>query len=313
MIQKKLEKLVKQDHTQNSASTVLNLTIDKMHEAAEKRKSFNIPVIGITGSEGKTTTKRMLSSILSQRGLVLETPLDSLSTSTVTSTLLQLNDQYNYVILELGIDNQEQLKKAIEISNPTTGIVTNVGESSLIDLSDKYHLADAKVELVRKLPSNGFALLNIDDEFVSGMEAFCSTQRIIKFGLNAKAHFGASNLIYLGPEGMEFTVNDYYTFHLPIYGSTSVSNALAAIATARVLNFEFEEIKAALERNFELLPGRGNLINLNDIFILDHTYNATINSVTKACESLVQFRNFSNNLILVLGDLEGVGSHSAKV
>jgi UDP-N-acetylmuramoyl-tripeptide--D-alanyl-D-alanine ligase len=313
MTKKQLEKLYSDEISLNPSKDISDYVEKNLLKVKELRKNFHIPVIGIAGSQGKTTTKRMLSAILSARGRVLETPLDSDSASAVTATLIQLNDSIKYVILELGMVNQEQFKRSVEVSQPTAGIITNIGESNLIDLSEKFVLADVKVELIRKLPPEGFALLNIDDELVSGMEAFCSTPRIIKFGLNSKAHFYASNINYLGPDGMEFHVNDYYRFHLPIYGSTSVSNALAAIATGRILNFEFDEIKLALEKNFELLTGRGNLINLKDVYILDHTYNATVNSVTKACESLVQFRKFSKHLILVLGDLEDLGKFSFKI
>ncbi len=284
-----------------------------LRKVKEFRKNFEIPIIGITGTEGKTTTKRMLSSILVQRGPVLETPLDCTSASVVTSTLLKLNHSYNYAVVELGIINRNQFKLAVEIAQPNAGIVTNIGEAHLPGVGDKYIIADAKVDLIRNLPPDGFAILNIDDELVSGMEAFCPSQRVIKYGLNAKAHFGASKLKYLGPEGMEFFVNNYYKFRLPIYSSTSVSNALAAIATARALGFEFEEIISGLEKNFEMLSGRGNLIDLGDIFILDYTYNATVNAVTKACESLVNFKKFSKNLILVLGDLENLGQLSLKI
>ncbi|MEJ2635329.1 MAG: Mur ligase family protein, partial [Calditrichia bacterium] len=284
-----------------------------LRKIQEIRRNFSLPVIGVTGAEGKTTTKRMLAAILSQRGAVLETPLDCNSASVVTSTLLKLNKDYKHAIIELGIINGDQFKLAVEVAEPNIGIVTNIGEAHMASLGDKYLIADAKVELIRQLPENGFAVLNIDDELVSGMEAFSPTQRVIKFGFNSNAHFFASDIKYLGPEGMEFTVNNYYKFHLPIYSSTSVSNALAAISTARILNFEFEEIKQGLENNFELLPGRGNLVDLKDVYILDHTYKATVNAVTKACESLVQFKKFSKHSILVIGSMDELGNSSEDI
>ncbi len=278
-----------------------------LRKIKEFRHNFNLPVIGIAGADGKTTTKGMLSAILSKRGPVLETPLDCSSASTVSSTLLKLNESHKFALVELGIINPEQFKLAVEIAAPNIGIITNVGEAHLANLGDKFILADAKVELIRQLSSEGFAVLNIDDDLVSGMESFSPTRRVIKFGFNTSAHFFASDIKYLGPEGIEFTVNNYYKFNLPVYSSTSISNALAAIAVARILNFDFEEIVSALRENFQLEKGRGDLISLQDLFILNHTYNATINSVTKACESLVQFRKFSKKSILVLGDIENLG------
>ncbi len=313
MTKKEMEKLYSEEISLITSPEYTDYVLLNLRKIQEIRRSFNLPVIGIAGAEGKTTTKLMLSAILSQRGKILETPLDCDTASTVTSTLLKLNQDYRYAIIELGIINREQFKLAVEVAEPDIGLITNIGEAHLANLGDKFLIADAKVELIRQLPSTGFAVLNIDDELVSGMESFSPTRRIIKFGFNNSAHFYASDINYLGPEGMRFVVNNYYPFHLPIYSSTSVSNALSAISTARILGFEFDEIKKGLEQDFKLLPGRGDFINLGDIFILDHTYNATINAVTKACESLVQFKKFSKNSVLVLGSLEGLGKSSDKI
>ncbi len=314
MVNKKdIDKLYSEEISLIPSREYSDYVILNLRKIKELRRTFKGQVIAISGTEGKTTTKRMLSAILKQRGEVLETPLDCNSASIVTSTLLRLNSSFQYAVLELGIINREQFKLAVEVSEPEIGIVTNIGEAHLDTLGDKYSIADSKIELIRRLPPKGYAVLNIDDDLVSGMESFSPTHQVIKFGLNSNAHFFASDLNYLGPDGLEFVVNNYYKFHLPIYSSTSVSNALAAIATARILNFDFDEIKTGLENNFQLLPGRGNLVNLGDIFVLDYTYNATINAVSKACESLVQFKKFSKNLILVLGSLENLGSQSHNI
>ncbi|MFZ0390122.1 MAG: Mur ligase family protein, partial [Calditrichia bacterium] len=218
-----------------------------LRKIKELRKNFNLPIIGISGAEGKTTTKRMLNAILSQRGEVLETPLDCNSASVVTSTLLKLKPSHQYGLIELGIVNPEQFKMAVEVVQPSVGVITNIGEAHLANLGNKFLIADAKVELIRNLPSTGFAVLNIDDELVSGMDTFSPTRHVIKFGFNSSAHFTASNIRHLGPDGMEFLVNNYYKLHLPIFSSSSVSNALAAISVARILNFSFDEIKNGLE------------------------------------------------------------------
>ncbi len=284
-----------------------------LRKIKEYRRNFDIPVIGIAGADGKSTTKGMISAILSQRGPVLETPLDCDSASVVSSTLLQLQKNHKYSLIELGIINRQQFELAVALAQPSVGVITNIGEAQLAKLGDKHLIADAKLELIRQLNQDGYAILNIDDELVSGMETFSGTPRIIKFGFNKAAHFYATDINFLGPEGIEFTVNDYYKFVLPVYSSTAVSNALAAIATARALNFEFDEISDGLKKNFKLISGRGNLLQTDGIYILDHTYNATINSVPKACESLVQFRKFSGNLILVVGSLEDLGKVTQDV
>ena len=222
------------------------------------REQFDIPVIGIAGTEGKTTTKRMLMAILGDDGTVLETAPNCSTAWGVTSTLLKLNQRHRAAILELGIVNPQQFKLAVEVAKPTIGVVTNIGEAHLASQGDKYLIADAKLELIQGLDSQGVAILNLDDDLVAGMARFSPSQRVVKFGFNKNAHFFASNIHYLGPEGIAFDVNDYYRLHLPIYGSTAIYNALTAIAVARVLGIEFADIKRGLENNFSVMSHSGN-------------------------------------------------------
>ena len=271
------------------------------------RLKFDIPVIGIAGAEGKTTTKRMLSAVLSKTYKILETPPDCSSTTGVTDTLTKLDKSHQLAILELGIIKKDQFIKAVKVSQPNIAVVTNIGEAHLASMGDKYLIANAKTELVRRLPKDGCAILNIDDDLVSALANFSPTPRVIKFGLNPNAQFYANKIQYLGPEGIVFYVNSYYPFHLPIYSSTSIYNALTAISVARYLGVDFADIQFALEQNFSLLPHRGNLLKKKDVYILDYTYDATVNSVNRACESLVQFKPYSHQLILVIGDLSNPG------
>ncbi len=271
------------------------------------RRKFDIPVICIAGSEGKTIAKRMLTAILRPKMRILETPPDCSTTSGVTSTLLKLDESYDLAILELGIVNPDQFEWAVKVSKPTIGIITNIGEAHLATLGDKYLIADAKVELVKQLPKDGYALLNIDDDLVSTMGKYARTPNIIKFGLNHNAQFYATKIDYRGPDGLVFYVNGFYRFHLPIYNSALIYNALTAIAAARLLGIEFEAIREGLENRFSLLEHRGNLIKCESGYILDYTYDATVNSVTKACESLAQFEKYSEKLILVIGDISEPG------
>lgn len=275
------------------------------------RKCFKIPVIAIAGSEGKTTTIQMLLAILEPFYNVLRTPPNCSTDSGVTATLLKLNKTHDIVLLEFGIVNPDQFRRAVWVAEPNISVITNIGESHLASMEDKYLIADVKLELLKKLPEDGFAILNIDDDLVTAMAKYTPTAHVIKFGLNKNAHFFANNIRYLGPEGIRFYVNDFYELHMPIYNSAFIYNALTAVSVARVLGMEFSDILQGLEKNFKLLNHRGNLIIRDDVYILDYTYDATINSVTKACESLVQFKPFSSQLILVIGDLTNPGPQVA--
>jgi UDP-N-acetylmuramoyl-tripeptide--D-alanyl-D-alanine ligase len=220
---------------------------------------------------------------------------------------LKLDESHECAIIELGIVEPIQFERAVQVLEPTIAAITNIGESHLATYGDKYLIADAKLEMLRKLPRDGYAVLNIDDDLVSAMTKFSGTSNVIKFGLNKNAQFYASKIEYLGPNGIVFYVNGYYPFYLPIYSSAAIYNALTAISVARILGVEFSEIKEALESRFSLLEGTGNLIKQKNSYILDYTYDATINSVHKACESLVQFNPYSRKLILVIGDISNPG------
>ncbi len=289
---------------ERDAEEYIRLNLRKIRS---NRRQYDIPVIGIAGSEGKTTTKRMLTAILAQRFNILETPPDCSSTSGVTSTLLNLRESHQLAILELGIVDPKQFQWAVEVAEPNIGVITNIGEAHLASNGDKYLIADAKIELIRNLPEDGCAVLNIDDDLVSAMGRHATTHKIIKFGLNKNAHFYANQIEYLGPDGISFQVNGFYPFHMPIYSSASIYNALTAISVARVLGVEFDEIQDALQNRFRVMEHRGNLVRKKDVNILDHTYDATVNSATKACESLCQFKPFSKKVILVIGDLSNPG------
>ncbi len=245
----------------------------------------------------------MLSAILKPTHNLIETPPNCSTTSGVTSTLLRLNDSHQVGLIELGMVESKQFERAVRVVEPNIAVVTNIGEAHLASLGDKYLIADAKLELVRSIPPNGYAVLNIDDDLVSGMGRFSPSSKIIKFGLNKNAHFYANNIQHFGPDGISFKVNGFYPFHLPIYSTASIYNALSAITVARILDIEYDQIQEGLENRFSLLERRGNLIKQDKLHILDYSYDATINSVTKACESLVQFKSFAKKLILVIGDI----------
>ncbi|RMI17498.1 MAG: UDP-N-acetylmuramoyl-tripeptide--D-alanyl-D-alanine ligase [Calditrichaeota bacterium] len=278
-----------------------------LRKIREHRRQFDIPVVGIAGAEGKTTVRQMLSAILSPHYRLLETPPNCDTTSGVSSTILKLNETHELALIELGMVHPQQFDWAVQISAPNIGVITNIGEAHLSSMGDKYVIADAKIALMRLLPEDGYAVLNIDDELVNQLGRHARTSRIIKFGLNPNAQFYAGNIRHLGPEGMRFQVNGFYTFHMPIYGSAQIYNALAAIAVARILGLEFEAIQEGLERRFSPLPHTGNLIRKSDLYVLDYTYDATVNSVTRACESLAQFRPYSDRLILVVGNMREAG------
>ena len=143
---------------------LIRLNLEKIRQ---NRLKYDIPVIGITGSSGKTITKSMLRSILDPEGLIIETPMNCQSSISITSTIRKLNNSYKYALVEFGIQNEEKLERAVHVSQPTIGIVTNVGEAHLAYLKNRYNIAAEKSELIRRLPENGVQPVNGCDAAVN--------------------------------------------------------------------------------------------------------------------------------------------------
>lgn len=277
---------------------LLNLKRIKNH-----RLKFDIPVIGIAGKHGKTITKRMLTSVLSEKGKILETPLFSRTATNVTSTLIKLNENYDYVLLEFGIQHEQQFKLAAEIAQPNLVVFTNIGETNYAYLGDRVLVSEIKAELIKNLPPDGVAVLNFDDDLCNMLEKYAQTPNVIKFGLNPNSHFHASDLKYLGPEGIKFKLNSLFDVHLPVFSISEIYNALAAIATTRGLGIDIEESLSLLEKNFVIPPGRGNLVEANNFRILDFSYDASPDTVSKAARALIDFKKYSSNLIMIIGEM----------
>jgi UDP-N-acetylmuramyl pentapeptide synthase len=284
----------------SSTEYLIRLNLEKIRQ---NRLKYDIPVIGITGSNGKTITKAMLRAILDREGLILETPMNCESSITVTSTIRKLNDSYRYALIEFGIQGEEKLERAVHVTQPTIGIVTNVGEAHLAYLRNRYNVAAEKSELIRHLPNDGFAILNKDDELASEMAKISPTENIIRFGLSRKADFFATDIKSLGKEGTSFKLNHTYDVKMRIFSISDVYNALAAIAAARVIGISFEDIFDRLSR-FNLPEGRGRLIEMDGHLLLDDLYDHSITSARKAVQTLLGLKKSVEKTGLILGDLE---------
>lgn len=278
---------------------LIRLNLEKIRK---KRMQYDLPVIGITGSNGKTITKTMIAKILSPIGAVLETPYDCQTSYKVTSTIRSLNESHKFAVIELGIHSQENIDRAIYVTEPNIGIVTNVGDAHLAYLRNRYNIAATKNALIKKLPADGFAILNKDDELTNEMIKISSTKNIVRFGLSREADFFASDIQNLGPEGTKFKVNHTFDLKMKIFSISDIYNALAAISAARVLGISFDDIFERLSQ-FTLPDGRGRVLDLDGKILIDDLYDNSVNSARKAAQTLLGFRNHSDKLGLILGDL----------
>ncbi|MGB9612793.1 MAG: UDP-N-acetylmuramoyl-tripeptide--D-alanyl-D-alanine ligase [Candidatus Margulisiibacteriota bacterium] len=262
--------------------------------AAYHRSKFKIPIIGVTGSCGKTTTKDMIASILSQEMPTLKNEENYNNEIGVPLTLLKLTKRHKAAIIEMAMQRLGEIKELAKICKPTIAVVTNIGEAHLAFLKSKKNIAKAKSEIFYFLKRGDFAVINQDDEYFEHLKSKAKRKgaKIITFGLLEKA---------------EVTPKELRGIKLPIPGEHNIYNALAAIAVAKILKIKKSSIKKGLE-TFNPSSHRMHLIDLpRGIRIIDDTYNANPSSMAAALKTLAHEFQVSGRKIAVLGDMLELG------
>jgi UDP-N-acetylmuramoyl-tripeptide--D-alanyl-D-alanine ligase len=265
--------------------------------AAVHRPKFNFPIIGITGSVGKTTTKDMLASILSQRYKTLKNEENFNNEIGVPLTLLKLNQQHQAAVIEMGMQGLGEIGLLAQITRPTVTVVTNIGEAHLEFLKTKKNVARAKAEIFRYLTSQDYAVINQDDEFFEHLRSIAKEHaaKIVTFGLLEKA---------------DITTADLAGINLPVPGEHNIYNALAALAVAKVLHLNKKQIKTGLEK-FHPSSKRMEVINRADgVKIINDTYNANPQSMAAALKVLAGTP--AQRRIAVLGDMYELGAKTTS-
>lgn len=275
------------------------------------RMRFSIPVIGVTGSNGKTTTKDMLASILGRKYKVCATKKNFNNEIGLSLTLLSLESDTDVCVVEMGMRGLGQITELTDIAVPTMGIVTNVGTSHIGILGSRENIAKAKKELIDALPADGTAILNGDDPLVSRMgEGFSG--RIVRYGLNQGEDVIGRGISYQN-ETTDFTCicgSESFPVCLNLLGIHNVYDALAAVAAANILGVTKEQMQLALQ-SFVPSEQRQSLVNIGGFMILDDSYNANPLSMKMAFQSLKQLKG--NHYYFVLGDMGELGAYEKEL
>jgi len=277
--------------------------------AAYWRRQFELKVIGITGSVGKTSTKELTASILSQRFITLKNPGNLNNEIGLPLTLLQLTNHHQVAVLEMGFYIPGDIAKLCEIALPQIGIVTNVGTVHAERAGSIEAIAAGKSELVQALPPapEGVAILNFDDERVLPM-AQKTDARILTYGLDPQAELWADEIESMGLEGircrMHFHGEDFY-ITAPLIGRHSVYTLLRSAAAALCLGFSMPAIFDAL-KNSQLQLRITTVQSASGALILDDTYNASPDSTVAALNLLA---DLDGRKVAVLGDMLELGQY----
>lgn len=268
------------------------------------RQRFNIPIVAITGSNGKTTTKDMTAAILSSRLNVLKTEANYNNEIGLPLTLLQLTERHEVAVVEMGMRGAGQIRQLAAIALPTIAVITNVGETHIELLGSIESIAAAKAELLEVIPQSGLTILNADDHYVREMAKQVHS-RVTLFGLeqgNVRAdHIQAT------VQGMNFkcyTSQGDFSAEIPTAGRHNVYNALAAIAVGIEVGLKFEDIHCGLS-TFNASPMRLHIETMGDYMIINDAYNASPASMMAAIDTLVEVAK--GRKVAVLGDMLELG------
>jgi UDP-N-acetylmuramoyl-tripeptide--D-alanyl-D-alanine ligase len=276
------------------------------------RKKYSIPLIGITGSNGKTTTKEMLAGILKRLGPVLKNEGNLNNHIGVPLTLLRLEPRHRAAVIEMGMSAPGEIDLLARLASPNVGIITNAGPAHLEFLGTVEKVAEAKAELLGNLRSYGTAVLNADDPHFSLFRKEWGGQTLT-FGIERKADVTATE-INPGEQFTDFTLiaNGRQEFvRLRAVGKYNVYNALAASAAALAVGMSPDAVKTGLDE-FEPVAMRSELRLVRGRTVLADYYNANPGSVQAALETLVGLRAGAGS-VAVLGDMLELGEAGPEI
>lgn len=268
------------------------------------RKERDIPVIAITGSNGKTTTKEMAYAILSKRYKALKNEGNLNNHIGLPLTLTRLTKDDEAAVLELGMNALGEIRRLCEISLPTHGVVTNIGTAHIGMLGSREAIRDAKLEI---LPGLRVAVLNADDDLLmSGINDFKG--EVITFSIKKAAHVTAKDLS-LTEKGSAFTlcIKDKGSIDITLktHGLFNLYNALAAAAVSSSLGISLSDIKEALEA-YRPFPMRFEVSRIGDIILINDAYNANPASINESLKEMAAM-GAGSRLVAVLGDMFELG------
>ena len=298
--------MVEQQLEVSTPQVVVKNTYAALQQLAKAwREKFNLPVIGITGSNGKTSVKEFIKQILSTQGEVLATVGNLNNHIGVPLTLFNLSDEHVFAVIEMGANHAGEIELLAQIAKPDIGVITNIGPAHLEGFGSVEGVAEAKAELYQNLNANGIAIVNGDEPYVKMWQECIADRMQITFGIDSNADV-SGKVVDLDLVEISTPIGET-RIQLQTSGQHALYNALAATAVCISLGTDLEEIKSGLEAT---KPVQGRLIRLKGVggsSIFDDTYNANPASLNAALH--VQAQETGEHW-LVLGDMAELGAES---
>jgi len=284
--------------------------------AAYYREQLSVKVVGITGSVGKTSTKEVIASVLSEKYNVLKTEGNFNNEIGLPLTVLRIRNEHDVAVLEMGINHFGEMHRLSRIAKPDVCVITNIGQCHLEFLIDRDGILRAKSEIFDFMNPEGIVCLNGDDDKLITVENVHGKQPVF-FGRGDSCDIRAVNVEKLGLEGSKADViergtakgEETYAIRLYVPGEHMVSNALAAVAVGRALGLSKEEMISGIAKA-GAVGGRSNIIRDDTLTIIDDCYNANPVSMKAAIELL---ETATTKRVALLGDMFELGDREKQL
>jgi UDP-N-acetylmuramoyl-tripeptide--D-alanyl-D-alanine ligase len=279
------------------------------------RNKFSMPVVAITGSNGKTTVKEMLASILKvaagDDAKVLATQGNLNNDIGLPLTMLKIEQQHEYAVLEMGMNHRGEIRYLTKLAKPNVALVNNAGSAHIGELGSYEAIAEAKGEIFEGLAKDGIAIINADDVFADFWKKLAAQNKQMTFGLNQQANVSARYQLNVMNSNIQMTTPiGNVNFDLPAPGEHNVRNALAAATAALALNVPLNKIAEGLT-HFAGVKGRlQSKAGFAGAKVIDDTYNANPLSMKAAIDVLA---GNQGTRIFVMGDMAELGDDAAEM
>jgi UDP-N-acetylmuramoyl-tripeptide--D-alanyl-D-alanine ligase len=271
--------------------------------ARHLRRKLATRIIGITGSNGKTTTKEMIYHLLSKVARVSRAPKSFNNFIGVPLTLFAIEPDDEFAVIEMGTNAPGEIKYLAGIAEPDLGVITNVSATHLEGLKSEEGVANAKAELLDAIRPDGLAVLNADNKWTPYMAPRCRG-RIMTFGLSQGADVRATD-VSMDATGVRFVLNGRVEVTIPVIGRHNVYNALAAACVCGQLGLSAEQIQEAF-RDFAPPPMRLGRMKVGEIVVINDAYNANPVSMNAAIETFAEMKT-PGRKVFVFGDMLELG------
>ena len=274
-------------------------------------KQLNIPVVGIAGSVGKTSTKEMTASVLGQKFRVLKTEGNFNNELGVPLTIFRLRDEDELAVLEMGISDLGEMHRLAKIVRPDTSIMTNIGFCHLENLKDRDGVLKAKSEIYDFLRPDDHIIINGDDDKLHTIKEINGV-RPVTYGLDSSNDVWADEIVSMGLKGISchiHTEKGDFRVNIPMPGRHMVYNALAGTAAGLVYGLDISLIRRGIE-SFASLGGRFNMIETDKFMIIDDCYNANPVSMKASLDVL---QDGSGRKTAILGDMGELGENEKEL